>query len=430
MPSDSVSGISRSPRPQLRTWPRLLRSFAVIGMVLLCVIGLVVWYRDRPLHEIEVALRTGRKSEALKLVGGFLRDHPDDVRAQVLRARILVEIGQLTEALRVFRTIGASDVPELHAWAKAHLLRQEWSDALPVLERLLQLSPNHPDALHEITACRSFLGKYREAFESADRLSRIPGHESRAWLQIGTLHENLGNDRSAIEAWEKVLQFDPQAEHLQVTPADFFGEYGRVLLKEGHPERAREALERSVALNATPETLAIVGQAFQQLGDESRAIEYWKRAVLQSSELREPREALAQAAFRAGNFDEARGWLEPVLSQPKPPSSFTYLMQRICQAQDQREAAREWQEKTAVLRKSEKLHAAINHTMIEAPDSFWARAIRAYQFADAKNWHQAEVMVRELVAEAPQEPFVRELAVSVGNRGPLPSLDLLPIHQF
>jgi Tfp pilus assembly protein PilF len=173
-----------------------------------------------------------------------------------------------------------------------------------------------------------------------------------------------------------------------------------------------------------------IGQAFQQLGDEARAIEYWKRAVLQSPALREPREALAQAAFRAGKFDEARGWLEPVLSQPKPPSSFTYLMQRICQAQDQREAAREWQEKTAVLRKSEKLHAAINHTMIEAPDSFWARAIRAYQFADAGNWHQAEVMIRELLAEAPQEPFVRELAVSVGNRGPLPSLDLLPIHQF
>jgi Tfp pilus assembly protein PilF len=402
-----------------------------VGLIPLGVIWILVWYQhDRPLRDIDAALKKGETSRALKLAGQFLRDHPDDVRAEVLRARILVDAGQLTDALRVFHRVGASDVADLHAWAKAHLLRQEWSDALPVLERLLAISPDDPDALHEITACRSFLGKYHEAFDSAKRLSALPGHEARAWLQIGTLHENLGNDRSAIEAWEKVLQYQPRAGQLQVTAADFFGEFGRVLLKDGRPERARDALERSLQSRETPEILSILGQACQQLGDEAQAVSRWKRAVELAPALREPREFLAQDAFRRGEFAEARIWLDPVVSQTKPPSSSTYLMQRICQALDERDAARSWQERTNELRKREKLQSAINHTLIEAPDSFWARAIRAYQFAESGNWHQADFLTRELSSEAGKEPFVRDLAECVRNRGPLPSLELLPVHQF
>ena len=434
--TETIFVASNVPRlaPVLRprsAWPRSLGALLVVGLIALGVIWFAVWYQhDRPLRDIDTALKKGKTSDALKLVSLFLRDHPDDVRAQVMRARILVDIGQLTEALRVFHRVGASDVTDLHAWAKAHLLRQEWSDALPVLERLLALSPDDPDALHEVTACRSFLGKYREAFESARRLSLQPGHEARAWLQIGTLHENLGNDRSAIEAWETVLQYQPQAEQLQVSAADFFGEFGRVLLKDGRPERAREALDRSLQSRETPEILALLGQAWEQLGDETQAITRWKRAVELAPASREPREFLAQAAFRRGEFADARTWLEPVVSQNKPSSSSTYLMQRICLALDERDAARTWQERTDELRKREKLQSAINHTMIEAPDSFWARAIRAYQFAESGNWHQAEALTRELVTEAGKEPFVRELAACVRNRGPLPSLELLPIHQF
>ena len=138
-----------------RGWPRSLGALLVVGLVAFGVIWFAVWYQhERPLRDIDAALKTGKTSEAMKRVSLYLRDQPDDVRAQVLRARILVDLGQLTEALRVFHRVGASDATDLHAWAKAHLLRQEWSDALPVLERLLALSPDDPDALHEVTACR------------------------------------------------------------------------------------------------------------------------------------------------------------------------------------------------------------------------------------------------------------------------------------
>ena len=430
MASVVPSSIRRGRRPRAAR-ARLLGALLTVVVVSSGVVGLVIWYeQDRPLHEIESALKAHQTSLALQLVGRYLREYPDDARAQIIKARILVEAGQLTEALRLFHRVGASDAVDLHAWAKAHLLRQEWSDALPVLERLLQLSPNDPDALHEITACRSFLGKYRQAFESAERLVKQPGQEARAWLQIGTLHENLTNKHSAVEAWAKVLEYEPQAENLQVSAAEFFGEYGQILLEDGHPETAREALERSLTLKEDAEIRASFGQALRQMGDERGAVAAWKRALESTPTLREPRESLADAALRAGNFAEARHWLEPALTGLNVSSSVTYLMQRICRASGDREAAQTWQARTEELRLREKLRSAINHVLVESPESFWARAIRAYQFAEAGNWHQAEVLTSALLAESTRQPFVLELAACVRTRGPLPSLELLPIHQF
>ena len=423
----SIRDVRRTRSAQARLFWALL----TVVVVSFSVVGLVIWFeQDRPLHEIESALKTHQTPLAIQLVGRYLRDHPDDARAQVIKARILVEAGQLTEALRLFHRVGASDAVDLHAWAKAHLLRQEWSDALPVLERLLQLSPNDPDALHEITACRSFLGKYSQAFESANRLAAQPGHEARAWLQIGALHENLTNKRSAVEAWTKVLEYEPQAKNLQVSAAEFFGEYGQVLLEDGHPERACDVLRRSLTLKEDAEIRSSLGQALRQTGDEIGATAAWKQALELTPTLREPRESLADVALRAGQLKEARNWLEPALTGLNVPSSSTYLMQRICLASGDREAAQTWQARTEELRNREKLRSAINHVLVESPESFWARAIRAYQFAEAGNWHQAEGLTSALLAESARQPFLLELAACVRKRGPLPSLELLPIHQF
>ena len=189
-------------------------------------------------------------------------------------------------------------------------------------------------------------------------------------------------------------------------------------------------MKRSLELKESAKTLASLGEAQQQLGDEAGAVSSLKRAAEIERALREPRESLAQVAYRAGRFEEARNWLQPLLNSPKPTSSAAYLMQRVCQALDDRDAARHWQERTDQLRKHEKRQSSINHAMIEAPESFWARAIRAYRFAEAGNWHQAEATTRTLLTESVDEPFVIQLVECVRKRGPLPSLDLIPLRKF
>jgi len=421
-------------KPNRSSWffrYRFVVAFAGAVCLALAVVLMVTWYeQDRPLREVETALKRGQNSDALKLISKYLQDKPQDARGLSLKARVLVEIGQNTEAIRLFRRVGAADASDLHAWAKAHLMRQEWSDAQPILQRILDLNSNDADALHELTACLSYLGRPTQAIEMAHRMAKIKGQEARALLQLGTLHENLGNKKSAVEAWGKLLEYAPTAEGLQVPAAEFLTAYGTVLLDEGHVPEAVKTLKSAVQQHESAEAHLRLGQALQQSDELDQAISEWKRALELAPESRESREALAEVAYSHRNLDEAREWLAPLLAKPKLASSTAYLMQRICLASVDREAGEQWRLRTAELHQQEHILSVVNHVVAESPDSYWSRVVRAYRFAEQKNWHEAESMMLTLGTEPSNEPFINQLAIAIRRHGSLPSLDLIPIHHF
>ena len=147
-------------------------------------------------------------------------------------------------------------------------------------------------------------------------------------------------------------------------------------------------------------------------------------------QLHAPRESLAEEALGNRRFDEARQWLEPLLSKPDLASSTTYLMQRITLASGDRESSKQWQARTAKLHQREHLKGVVERVIAESPDSNWSRAIRAHRFAEAGNWHEAEMLMQNIDLKATEEPFLQQLSTAIRRHGGLPSLDLLPIHHF
>ena len=78
----------------------------------------------------------------------------------------------------------------------------------------------------------------------------------------------------------------------------------------------------------------------------------------------------------------------------------------------------------------QELNSNIASLMVESPDSFWARVVRAHRFAEQGNWSEAELLLKRLLQEAPAESFVIELADAVVRRAELPSIEKLPIEHF
>lgn len=62
-----------------------------------------------------------------------------------------------------------------------------------------------------------------------------------AWANIGALRERRGDDDAALQAYDSALELDPN----DVAALHYAG---RVLLRSGRPERARELLERAASL--------------------------------------------------------------------------------------------------------------------------------------------------------------------------------------
>jgi tetratricopeptide (TPR) repeat protein len=403
--------------------------FVLIGAAVGSIVYGMIWWNDRPLVEAEASLEKGDAKYAQYLLAKFLDRHPHHQRAMALQARTQVALGSPDTAIALFEQAGGSTVQDLRAWARALLMTEQWSLAIPLLERVAQSEPTNPDALYELTACRVRLGLFEQALESAQRFAKLPGQEARGHLFMGAILRDLGKDAEAAAAYEQVLQFDPKAESLQSPASEYFLQYGQTLLRLGKPEESLEPLKRSAAARETPEVLFELGNAAMQLQRLEDAKTAWKRALVLDQQYVQVREALARTELQQGRPQQALDWLSP-LAEKNLTLESAYLRQRAYTLLSQNKEAVQWQEKAAELRKKQEFSAEIDGLLVDSPPSFWARVIRAHRFAQQGNWRQAELLVEMLVREAPAEPFVIELASAIHRQRDLPSLESLPITHF
>ncbi len=404
-----------------------------LAVVLVLVSGSisgVLWWMDRPLAEIDARIEAHEYRDAWNLAQTFERRQGPSTRFLVLKAEALAGLGRWAEAVAIFNQVGSNTVRAHRAYATALLHLSQWSRAEGVLVLLLGQIGENEDALHELTVCRIQLGRYAEALESANRAAEIPGNRARGLVLVGEIHRIQKNVPSAIKAWKEVLELRPNAEDLQVRPDEFFAMSGSVLLEGGHPEAARDLLIRSLRERPSAESLVGLGKASLQLGDVAKAEAAWKKAVEIEHLNHDAREELANAALGRGSPREALDWLAALIEVHAERSSTAYEMQRAYRLLKQDGLAVEWQRRGEELRKAEKRKSAIEQALIEAPRSFWSRFILAHRFASAGNWSEAEVVAAGLIKEDAKDPLVRDLANAIRERGPLPSLDRLPIHQF
>lgn len=403
--------------------------FVIVGAAAAAIVFGVVWWSDRPLAEAEASLKRGDVKYAHYLLSNYLDEHPAHQRATALMARVYVALGDPDQALTLFDQSGAATTEDFRAWARAYMMTEQWSMAVPLLEFVEQNAPEDAEVLYELTACRVRLGMFEEALESAQRLARLPGQEARGHMFVGAILRDLGKEEEAAIAFETVLKYDPKAENLQAPAAEFFLQYGQTLLRMGKPEEALEPLKRSAAAKETPEVLFELGNAALRLQRVEDAKVAWERALELDERHLASREALARAALQQSQPQEALDWLSPLAEKDATLES-AYLRQRAYTLLGNDEEARQWQESAAELRKKQELDSEVTNLLIDAPHSFWARVIRAHRFAEQGNWRQAELMTQALIQEAPAEPFVIELTNAVHRRGELPSMESLPVTHY
>ena len=234
-----------------------LRKLLALVVAIAAALGGVVawqWWQEGPLRDAEAALARGQASRALALAEYYLDLHPGSERAEADRARALSDLGRADEAIEIYKRIGAATIDELRAWARAHMVRSEWSRAAPLLQQCLRLRPTDADALYELTTCRTRLGLLTEALESADRFTALPGQGARGNILLGAIQADQSNPDEAILAYQRAEALAPDGLGLQLPPEEFFEQFGTLLLNQGRDAEAIPLFERSLAARPTPAT--------------------------------------------------------------------------------------------------------------------------------------------------------------------------------
>jgi len=289
------------------------------------------------------------------------------------------------------------------------------------------MQPDNVDVTYELASCQMRLALYGDALRNAALYAKVAGRSARGNVLIGSIHGLMRNDQEAAKAFQRVLDEVPDAQNLQITPAEFYLRYGRVLMNLGKPRDAIEMLKQCVAYKPVGEAFVLLGDAASQLGEPKKAESAWKMALQVEPDNHAPRTSLANAALLARDGKQALLWLEPMREMEHLSSAECYLFQRTYALLGDEKQTSQWQARTDQLRKDESVLSAIDNFIATNPDAFWSRAARAHQFASEGNWQQAELLMTGLIEEAPGEPFIIELTDAIRRKSKLPDLKRIPV---
>ena len=391
--------------------------------------GIGIWWQDRPLREAAALLTKEDFEGSFSAVNRFLIKHPNDTRAELLKARALSCMNRHNEADRLFQTIAfksngfPDDDNALRAWSVSLLYLHQWPRAVSILETLLQNSPTDAELLYRLSVARIRLKQYAAALESTQQLAKVAGHEDQANVMMGTIHHDRGNGREALDAWEKVIANNPELKDLQISGGEFQAMVGYELLKLGELDRAIITLEKSASTHPTGSTYSLLGEAYSQTNRPADAKRAWQESLRLDPESATSREELANLALREGQPQDAVDLMRPLTGSSDFSSSSAYVLQRAFGRLNQTREADHWRQQADVLRKKEKRRSRISEMLRNSADSFWSGYLHAYQLADDQQWSNAEKIANDLLIKRPNDPLMQKLIQAIRQHGELPSLD-------
>jgi len=200
--------------------------------------------------------------------------------------------------------------------------------------RVLEAHPRHAGAFHLLGLIAFQVGKHELALQLVSDAARIDAYHPPYRVDLGEIHQAMGNIPEAIQCYEHALRLDSElaATHnslgllyesqgnlsaamtsfrtaLEINPQNAAAcrNVGTVLQAQGNVIEAQEAYEQSARLAPDDAlTYFCLGTAMQEQGRLLEAIACYQKAVRQRPDLEDGSFQLATARLALGDY--ANGW--------------------------------------------------------------------------------------------------------------------------
>lgn len=163
--------------------------------------------------------------EAIAEVTKALTDRPDFAAASLLRARILVAMGQYTEALKDSAPLLDTDEPSedvLVCHARAQAGSGDSEGATTTLQRLRELNPFHHEAVILLGNLYAEQSRWDAALALYDEVIELQPDFAEAYKLRGAVKYHLHDEAGAADDLKRSLELAPEAAQ------DLTGEYSNV----------------------------------------------------------------------------------------------------------------------------------------------------------------------------------------------------------
>ena len=168
-----------------------------------------------------------------------------------------------------------------------------------IYQQVLQVQPNHPDALHLLGDIFRQRGNIEIAVDLIDKAIDANPGEQIYYNSLGNVLQVQGRLDAAIESYRKALRLKPDY-------AEAYSNLGNVLLADGRPDEAVGNCRKALLIKPDyAEAYGNLGNALLAQGRPDEAVESYRRALLLKPDYAEAYNNLGTVLLAQGRSDDA-----------------------------------------------------------------------------------------------------------------------------
>ncbi len=235
----------------------------------------------QPLERARWAYQQRRWRDALSLAEQQFEIDGNDREALRLMAHASARLQREPLTTTLYLRLGSGNVQaeDLFLLGEGLMRQGKYAEGEDMWRKALESDPKHAETLSELARRLARTDRVAEAATMAERLSALPGWESRGAAMLGLARLTEAEPAAAVNALQQALRVDPNVNDTGFTARDLKKRLARGLLQIHRPDEAAAVLRADSQLASDQEAQWLASRAALQRGDRSTALTTWQKAT-------------------------------------------------------------------------------------------------------------------------------------------------------
>ncbi|ODT84870.1 MAG: hypothetical protein ABS69_01625 [Nitrosomonadales bacterium SCN 54-20] len=211
-------------------------------------------------------------------------------------------------------------IPQYLQVAVEHHKRGNLSQAEAIYQHILQLEPNHPDALHFLGLLARDAGRVDIGIELIRKALRFKPDYVEAHNNLGNTLRQQGKLNDAVASYRAALKLEPRF-------AEAYGNLGNAFREQGRLDDAMVNYRKSLSIQPQlAEMHCNIGIVHREQGNLEDAVSSFRKALQLKPDFAEASSNLGNVLGEQGKFEEAISSFEKaILYKPQFPEAYNNL---------------------------------------------------------------------------------------------------------
>ena len=198
--------------------------------------------------------------------------------------------------------------------------KNDIKEAQNLYNKILEIDPNHSQALNNIAVIFTKLKDYQKAKDCFEKAIKINPNYADAHYNLGNIFKELGEYQKAKNYFEKTIEINPNY-------VDALNNLGNIFKKLGENEKAKNCFEKAIKINPNYlNALNNLGNIFKELGENEKAKDCFEKAIEINPNYADAHNNLGVIFKELGEHQKAKDCYENVIKlNPDHPSAHNNL---------------------------------------------------------------------------------------------------------